>query len=48
MNEKDSLIQVADVVAGSVARSFRDDRAKADKFIKLLEGKLVDIFEMEF
>jgi len=47
-SKKDSLVQVADVIAGSVARSYRGDRAKADKFIKLLKNKIVDVFELEF
>jgi len=47
-SKKDSLVQVADIIAGSVARSYRDDRAKADKFIKLLKNKIIDVFEIEF
>ena len=47
-SKKDSLIQVADIVAGSVARSYRDDRVEAKKFLELLGNKIVQIFEMEF
>ena len=47
-SKKDSLIQVADFVAGSVARSHRDDRVEAKKLIELWGNKIVQIFEMEF
>jgi len=47
-SKKDSLIQVADIVAGSIARSFRDDRTNAGKFLGLLEDKIVRIFDLEF
>jgi hypothetical protein len=47
-SRKDSLIQIADIVAGSVARSYRDDRIEAKRFVGLLEDKIVQIFEIEF
>ena len=47
-SKKDSLIQIADIVAGSVARSYRDDRTEAKKFLGLLGNKIVQIFEMNF
>ena len=47
-SKKDSLIQTADIVAGSIARSYRDDRAEAKKFVGLLGSKIVQIFEMKF
>ena len=47
-SRKDSLIQIADIVAGSVARSYRDDRIEAKKFLRLLGDKIVKVFEVEF
>jgi len=44
-SKKDSLVQVADVVAGSIARSFRDDRINAKKFLELMGDKVVQIYE---
>lgn len=47
-SKKDSLIQIADIVAGSVARSFRDDRVNTEKYLKLMNKKIVQIFELDF
>jgi hypothetical protein len=45
-SKKDSLIQIADIIAGSIARSFRDDRLDASKYVKLFGSKIISIFEM--
>ena len=47
-SRKDSLIQVADIVAGSIARSFRDNRINSGRFLGLLEDRIIKIFELEF
>jgi len=47
-SRKDSLIQITDIVAGSIARSYRNDRAKAEKFLNMLGKKIEQIFEMDF
>ena len=47
-SKKDSLVQLTDIVAGSVARSFRDDRNNTDKFLKLMGGKIIQIFDLDF
>jgi len=47
-SKKDSLVQLTDIVAGSVARSFRDDRINTDKFLKLMGGKIIQIFDLDF
>ena len=47
-SKKDSLIQVADIIAGSVARSYRDDRANAEKFINLLGDKIEQVYKLDF
>ena len=47
-SRKNSLIQIADIIAGSVARLYRKDRADSNKFYNLLESKIVDVFEIEF
>ena len=47
-SKSDSLVQVADIIAGSIARSYRDDGEKADKFANLLEDKIQKIYDLEF
>jgi regulator of PEP synthase PpsR (kinase-PPPase family) len=47
-SKKDSLIQVADIIAGSVARSFRADKTDAGRYLEKLGNKIVKIYEMEF
>jgi len=47
-SKKDSLVQLTDIVAGSVARSFRDDRITTDKFLKLMGDKIIQIFDLDF
>jgi len=47
-SKKDSLIQVSDIIAGSIARSFRNDRTDATKYVELLDKRIMNIFEMEF
>jgi hypothetical protein len=46
-SRKNSLIQLTDIIAGSVARSFCDDRVDSREFLKMLEDKIVQIFELE-
>ena len=47
-SKKDSLVQLTDIVAGSIARSFRDDRVKNDKFLKLMEDRIIQVFDLDF
>jgi len=44
-SRKDVLIQLADIVAGSVARSFDKQNSDHDEYVKLLETKIVHIYE---
>jgi hypothetical protein len=41
-SRKDSLVQLADIIAGAVARSYKD-KTDAQKYIKLLKDKIVKI-----
>ena len=45
-SRKDALVQLADIVAGSVARSY--DKTKTDRksYLKLLESKLKNIYDI--
>ena len=43
-SRKDPLIQLADLVAGSVMRSFDERKADRDEYIKLLKPKIKDIY----
>ena len=45
-SRKEVLIQLADVIAGSIARSYNERKANNKEFIKLLEPKIEDIFEI--
>ena len=45
-SRKNSLIQLADVVAGSVARSYRTDKSDAKVYKKALDDKITKIHEM--
>ena len=36
------------VIMDDIARSYRDDRANAKKFLGLLEDKIEQVFEMDF
>ena len=39
-SRKDSLVQLADIVAGSVGRSYQDHKTDATDFVKLIGSKL--------
>ena len=41
-SRKDSLIQLADIIAGTIARSYKD-KSDAQKYLKLLKNKIVKI-----
>ena len=45
-SHRDNLIQLADMVSGAIARSYRhDDRKDADRWRKMLAGKIEDVWE---
>lgn len=48
-SQKDVLIQLADMAAGAIARSYRKDRRNADKWRRLLRasGNLEDVWEFK-
>lgn len=43
----DPLIQLADMCVGAVARSYREDRADADRWRKMLRPRLDDVWEFK-
>jgi hypothetical protein len=45
-SRKNSMVQLADIVVGSIARSFDDTKADQNDYIKLLKGKIKNIFEI--
>ena len=45
-SRKDVLIQLADVVAGSIARSYDKKKSDHNDYLKLLESKIEGIFEI--
>jgi hypothetical protein len=47
-SRNDSLVQVADIVAGAVARSYQMGKPDAKKYAKLLKDKIVKIDELTF
>ena len=46
-SSKDNLIQLADMVAGAIARSYKDNRAEFMKWINALRksGNLIDVWK---
>ena len=48
-SKKDSLVQLADMVAGAVARSYKPDRANSDRWLSMLyrQGKIENIWEFK-
>lgn len=47
-SHRDNLIQLADMAAGAIARSYRDDvRKDADRWREMLAGKLEEVWEFE-
>ena len=46
-SRKNSLIQLADIVVGSVARSYNREKADSQTYIKALKTKIVEIHEIE-
>ena len=45
-SRKNVLIQLADIVAGSIARSFDKQKSDYNEYIKLLKTKIVSIYEI--
>ena len=45
-SRKDVMIQLADIVAGSIARSFDKQKSDHNEYLKLLETKIGGIFEI--
>lgn len=43
----DPLVQLADMVVGAIARSYRTDRGNADRWRKMLKSKIDDIWEFK-
>lgn len=47
-SHRDNLIQLADMAAGAIARSYRDDdRKHADRWRKMLAGKTEDVWDFK-
>lgn len=47
-SHRDNLIQLADMAAGAIARSYReDDRKHADRWRKMLGGKIEDVWDFK-
>ena len=45
-SRKDSIIQLADIIAGAIARSYKD-KTDAKRYLTLLESKIVQIDEIQ-
>ena len=45
-SRKDSIIQLADIIAGAIARSYKD-KPDAKKYLSLLEKKIIQIDEVQ-
>jgi len=45
-SRKDTMVQLADIVAGSIARSFSDKKSNARKFLNLFKERIIQIDEI--
>jgi len=45
-SRKDSIIQLADIIAGAIARSYKD-KTDAKKYLTLLDNKIIQIDEIQ-
>ena len=41
------LLQLADMCVGAIARSYREDRANADRWRRMLKDKIDDVWEFK-
>ena len=46
-SESDSLLQLADMCVGAIARSYRRDRDRPDRWRKMLGRRINDVWEFE-
>ena len=46
-SEKDNLIQLADMVTGAIARSYKKDRSDNDRWRKMIEDKIKNCWDFE-
>jgi len=46
-SRKNSLIQLTDIIVGSVARSYNKDKTDSDVYIEALGDKIANIYEIE-
>lgn len=44
-SKRDALVQLADMCAGAIARSYRDDRSDKDRWRKMLAPRINDVWE---
>ena len=45
-SRKEPVIQMADIVAGSVARSFDKSKTDCNEYVKLLGSKIINIYQV--
>ncbi|MCL2085737.1 DUF3800 domain-containing protein [Candidatus Saccharibacteria bacterium] len=46
-SRKQSMVQVADIIAGAVARSFDKNKADHDEYVKILKPKIKGIYKIK-
>jgi hypothetical protein len=46
-SKKDNLIQLADMVAGSIHRAYRDDHRNNPTYLQLLRPRIQDLWEFD-
>jgi hypothetical protein len=46
-SEADALVQLADMCAGAIARPYRENRSDANRWRKMLEPKIQDVWEFK-
>ncbi|MFC3208201.1 DUF3800 domain-containing protein [Aquamicrobium soli] len=46
-SRSDNLVQLADMCTGAIARSYRKDRADAERWRKMIAGKIEDVWDFK-
>lgn len=46
-SKRDNLIQLADIIAGSIHRSFQSDKTDSEKYISIIKKKIVTLKELD-
>lgn len=46
-SRRDNLIQLADVIAGSINRSFQTDKTDSEDYLRIIKKKIVELRNLD-